>query len=106
MRVTDPDGKEVPSQIEGSKVLFPAKAPSVGYAVYDVQPGESSNSRSTLTVTNSSLENARYRVRLNQAGDVSSIYDKTLNKELLSSSDSSRHLYRHTEDISGVEYGV
>ena len=83
--VTGPDGREVPSQIAGGKVLFSAKAPSVGYAVYDVQPGESSNSRSTLKVTNSSLENARYRVRLDQAGDVSSIYDKTLNKELLSS---------------------
>lgn len=83
--VTGPDGREVPSQIAGNKVLFSAKAPSVGYAVYDVQSVESSNSRSTLTVTNSSLENGRYRVSLDQAGDVSSIYDKTLKKELLSS---------------------
>ena len=35
-------------------------------------------------MTESSLENARYRVQLNQDGDVSSIYDKSLNKELLS----------------------
>jgi alpha-mannosidase len=35
-------------------------------------------------VTESSLENARYRVQLNQDGDVSSIYDKSLSKELLS----------------------
>jgi alpha-mannosidase len=85
VRVTDPDGKEVPSQLEGSKVLFAAKAPSVGYAVYDVQPAESSSSGSALTVTKSSLENDRYRVRLDQSGDVSSIYDKTLKRELLSS---------------------
>ena len=39
---------------------------------------------STLKVTDSSLENARYRVKLNPDGDVSSIYDKSLNKELLS----------------------
>src|SRR5207248_10460320 len=32
VRVTDPDGKEVPSQLEGGKVLFAAKVPSVGYA--------------------------------------------------------------------------
>ena len=37
-----------------------------------------------LKVTESSLENARYRVQLNPDGDVSSIYDKSLNKELLS----------------------
>jgi alpha-mannosidase len=84
-RVTDPDGKEVPSQLEGSKVLFVAKAPSVGYSVYDVQPAETFSSRSTLATTKSSLENDRYRVRLDQSGDVSSIYDKALKKELLSS---------------------
>ena len=39
VRVTGPDGKEVPAQISNGKVIFVAKAPSVGYAVYDVQPG-------------------------------------------------------------------
>ncbi len=52
--------------------------------MYDVQPAESASAHSTLKVTDSSLENARYRVRLDQSGDVSSIYDKALNKELLS----------------------
>ena len=84
MRVSGPDGREVPSQLTGGKVLFVAKAPSVGYAIYDVQPAETSNTRSSLKVTESSLENDRYRVRLDQNGDVSSIYDKSLNKELLS----------------------
>ena len=84
VRVTDADGREVPSQLEGSKVLFVAKVPSVGYAVYDVQPAEGSNVHSTLRVTNSSVENDRYQVRLDQSGDVSSIYDKALKKELLS----------------------
>jgi len=83
VRVTDPDGKDVPAQLEDGKVLFLAKAPSVGYAVYSVTPAETQG-RSTLKVTNSSLENARYRVSLNQNGDVASIFDKSLNKELLS----------------------
>ena len=47
-------------------------------------PPKHSSAHSSLKVTNSSLENDRYRVRLDQNGDVSSIYDKTLNKELLS----------------------
>ena len=38
MHVVDPNGKEVPAQISNGKVIFAAKAPSVGYAVYDVQP--------------------------------------------------------------------
>ena len=84
VRVNDAEGKEVPSQVEDGKVLFLAKTPSVGYAVYDVVPATASSDASTLKVTDSSLENARYRVELNAGGDVSSIYDKMLKKELLS----------------------
>ncbi len=84
VRVFGPDAKEVPAQIEAGKVLFVAKAPSVGYAVYDVRPSNTPGKSPVLKVTPSSLENARYLVKLNQNGDVSSIYDKSLNKELLS----------------------
>jgi alpha-mannosidase len=84
VRVTDGEGQEVPSQVENGKVLFVAKAPSVGYAVYGVRPGPSGRASSELKVTDSSLENARYLVKLNPDGDVSSIYDKSLKKELLS----------------------
>jgi alpha-mannosidase len=83
VRVTGPDGKDVPAQYENGKAIFVAKTPSVGYAVYDVQPAASAPA-STLKVSNTSLENARYRVTLNADGDVSSIFDKTVNKELLS----------------------
>jgi alpha-mannosidase len=83
VRVKGPDGKDMPGQIADGKVIFLAKAPSVGYAVYDVLPADVSRSNPDLKVTSSSLENGRYRVQLNQSGDVSSIYDKSLNKELL-----------------------
>jgi alpha-mannosidase len=83
-RVYGPDGKEVPAQLEDGKVLFLANLPSVGYAIYDVVPAAKPALNATLKVTNSSLENARYRVQLDGNGDVSSIYDKTLGKELLS----------------------
>src|SRR5579883_1779407 len=85
VRVTGPDGKDVPAQVENGKVLFLAKTPSVGYSVYDVRAGKSSEQAAELKVTESSLENARYKVELNQDGDVSSIFDKKLKKELLSS---------------------
>ncbi len=84
VRVRGPDGKETPAQLEDGKVIFLAQAPSAGYAVYHVLPGENSAANGTIKVTESSLENARYRVQLNQDGDVSSIYDKSLSKELLS----------------------
>ena len=83
VRVTGPDRAEVPAQLQNGKVIFVAQTPSVGYAVYEVEPATAAPS-STLKVTTSSLENARYRVTLNSDGDVSSIFDKSINKELLS----------------------
>ena len=85
VRVIGPDGKEVPTQISNGKVLFAAKVPSLGFAVYDVQTGGSNSEAapSDLHVTENSLENQYYRVRLNSEGDVSSIFDKSLNQELL-----------------------
>jgi alpha-mannosidase len=83
VRVTGADGREVPAQISNGKVVFLAKAPSVGYVVYDVQPGaETSNTK--LRVTETSLDNEYYRVQLNSDGDVASIFDKSLGRELLS----------------------
>jgi alpha-mannosidase len=83
VRVFGPDGEEVPAQLSAGKVLFLARVPSVGYAVYDVQAADSSLA-STLQVTKSSLGNARYSVRLDHNGDVSGIFDKKLKKEILS----------------------
>jgi alpha-mannosidase len=87
VHVFGPDGKEVPAQLAGDQVLFLAKAPSVGYAVYDVQPaagGRSGAGATALKVSESSLENARYRIKLDENGDVAGIFDKAVKKELLS----------------------
>ncbi len=87
--VLGPDGKPVPTQLQqGSdgktKLLFLARVPSVGYAVYDVRPTKLVLSDSSLKIDQSSLENARYRLRLDENGDLASIFDKSINKELLS----------------------
>jgi len=94
VRVTGPDGSTVPAQMEGGgslegpsrKIVFLAKVPSMGFAVYHIEPTDeqSSDMSSELKVTQSSLENARYRVEVNQEGDVTRIYDKKLQRELLS----------------------
>ncbi len=88
VRVTGPDGNEVPAQISNGKVIFVAKAPSVGYAVYDVQPSQGPQpddgaAAAVLRVTENSLENRYYRVQLNADGDIASIFDKSIGKELL-----------------------
>ena len=99
VRVTAPDGKQVPAQVEGNKVLFLAKAPSVGYAVYDVEPAPDAMpsalkvnvrpsgrgaGRGANNAPPTSLENDRYRVTLDNNGDVASIFDKVVDRELLS----------------------
>ncbi|MDR3739261.1 MAG: glycoside hydrolase family 38 C-terminal domain-containing protein [Terracidiphilus sp.] len=83
VRVFDPVGKEVPAQLENGRVLFLAQVPSVGYAVYDVRTSETTSAETGLKVSDRSLENAYYRLTLNDAGDVASIWDKALDKELL-----------------------
>jgi alpha-mannosidase len=82
--VVGPDGRDVPTQIVGGIWLaFLAKVPPLGYAVYDIQPGFSTTIRAPLKATPTSLENHRYRITLNTDGDVASIFDKQLNRELL-----------------------
>ena len=83
VRVIGPDGREVPSQISSGKVVFLAKTPAVSFSVFDVQPSDST-SPSSLKVSESSLENARYRIAINGNGDVSNIFDKQTSRELLS----------------------
>ncbi len=89
VRVTGPDGKDVPAQLEGgagrsTKVVFLARVPSVGFAVYDVQAAEGPVRGSELRVDDRSLENARYRIHVDEDGDVSSVFDKILQREILS----------------------
>jgi len=89
VQVFDPSGSEVPSQIIAKgekfiKIIFLTKVPSVGFAVYDVRPSENQCSIETeLKIKEKNLENNYYLVKINDAGDVASIFDKKVKKELL-----------------------
>ena len=84
VHVTAPDGKDVPAQISHAKVLFVARVQSVGYAVYDVQPGAGAAAAAPgLQASQNSIENSYYRIKLNADGDVAGIFDKSIGKELL-----------------------
>jgi alpha-mannosidase len=91
LRVYDPSGAEVPSQmgtVEGNyaTVIFLADMPSLGYETYDVQASATPCTISTgLNAAASTLNSNRYTVTVNSSGDISSIIDKLNgNKELLS----------------------
>ena len=93
VKVIGPDGKETPSQVVGRDgdalhVLFLAKMPSVGFAIFDIQSTDQTADQaakdSPLKVSESSLENDRFKVTLDANGDVSSITDKKTSQEVLS----------------------
>ena len=70
VRVFNPQGKEVPAQWEQGKAIFLASVPSVGYAVYGIVPSLTAAPAGSLKATSSSIENDRYRVSLDDHGDV------------------------------------
>jgi len=82
-------GRDVPAQVldtQGTRVhiLFVADVPSVGFKVFEVKATAAKQSQvSSLQVTESSLENSRYRVKLDNNGDISSVFDKQIHRELL-----------------------
>ena len=89
-RVTN---REIPAQIldqQGSRarILFLADMPSVGFKVFEVRAGNprllsQRGVRPALTVTSTTLENARYAVKIDANGDLSSVVDKETGRELL-----------------------
>ncbi len=90
IRVLDKKGREVPSQVikkNGKEfdIVFTATVESAGFKVYDVQASDKPyNKKTDLTVTEHTLENSAYRVIFNKNGDIASITDKRLKRQLLS----------------------
>ena len=89
LQVFDGAGNPVPTQLlsaENGKYhfCFLAKVPSIGFAVFSVTQTATALPSGTLKVSERSLEGNRYRVTLNDAGDIASVFDKTANRELLS----------------------
>lgn len=89
VRVFGPDGQEVPSQVterkgERMKIIFLANVPPVSWNVFDVVPADVPySSPDQPVISTETLENKRYKVRMNEKGDIVGIMDKQLKKELL-----------------------
>ena len=83
--VTGPDGKAVPSQVvekNGKKVvLFQASVPTTGFAVYSIK--DSKKPTKLRSEQSNEIENSRYKLTLDENGDITSLYDKQVQKELV-----------------------
>jgi len=91
LRVFDSKGKEVAVQIISRKAnrvkfIFLAKLPAMGLSVFDVQESVNASAlnTSTLAIEPNTLDNEYYKVKLNDDGDISSVFDKKGNREILS----------------------
>lgn len=82
-------GKRVAAQIlsyaDGeARILVEATVPANGFAVYDFRLSGSGKAEAG-TAAAQSIENSVYKVQLNADGDITSIFDKKNNKELVKS---------------------
>jgi alpha-mannosidase len=66
-----------------ARILFAADMPSVGYKVFDVDAVQRHPPAERVLATPRSLENARYTVKIDENGDIRSIYDRNTSRELL-----------------------
>lgn len=89
--VYDKNGNEVPSQAKvvsetKKEITFIAEVLSCGLAVYDLRENETRTAKTEadLSVTANSLENKYLSVKIDKNGDICSVFDKTLGRELLS----------------------
>ncbi len=86
VHVKNAEGKAVPSQISNGKILFSATVPANGLAVYCISGAKKPYGGDTgLSCTARTLENRKYKVSLDENGDICSVFDKALQKELLAS---------------------
>ena len=92
-QVSGPDGKRVPSQVvrkDGKNcLLFEAKVPSTGFAVYSMKPsGNAPIVRADASQRQ--IESSRYVLTIDNHGDIVSLVDKLANKQLVAAGKSLR----------------
>lgn len=103
INVTGPDGKSVPAQLIGwadgkARIIFSAKVPSMGYAVYGVNAGNPGRAKN-LKASGRTIENEIYTLTLDENGDIKSLIDRRNGRELVQEGKPFR-LMVLTEDIS------
>ena len=87
MTALDSEENEYPVQVTEVKngvttLLVCVTVPAMGYKVFDIR-NRKCQIKSKLFASIQMLENEKYRVQFNSNGDISSIFDKDLKKEIL-----------------------
>ena len=86
-RVFDSEGKELPAQLleDGQMIVFAATLPPLSVNLFDVQLSAIPCGMETgLKVSERGLENARLALEIDENGDISSLFDKRLRRQMLS----------------------
>lgn len=89
IRVLDSNGDEVPSQIvsrngDTAEICLSAPLAPVSVSIFDLQASEEPcKVNAGLSVSQRTLENGKYKVSLDESGDIASIFDKVNSRELL-----------------------
>lgn len=91
--VYGPDGHRVKAQLQSYKagmaeILFAAEVAPVSYSVFEVR--SSGKTSSALKATPRSLENRIYRIRLDDQGNIVSIFDKRYSREMVKNGEAIR----------------
>lgn len=92
VKVLDSEGNLIPCQIisrDGDKVVLAVycEISPLGYKVLDVQETDKASEFDTdLKITDSTIENSRYKVAIDSNGDICSIIDKKHGKDLIKKS--------------------
>ncbi|MGI6536800.1 MAG: alpha-mannosidase [Caldicoprobacterales bacterium] len=80
--VVDEEGREVPSAIRDGRIEFEAWAPALGFSAYRILEKPFSG-ETNISVSEACLENDYYRIMLDENGNLTGIYDKRNECEVL-----------------------
>ncbi len=72
------------SKVDSSLLWFqPESVPGIGVGAFKLVKGAPKSGRSDVKVSDHGMENAFYRIKLDKSGQISSIFDKRQNREVL-----------------------
>ncbi|MCR5470282.1 MAG: discoidin domain-containing protein [Prevotella sp.] len=90
-QVVDANGQKVTSQVVQRNgkhfLLFNASVPSMGFAVYGVK---TTGKWKNISKQGQTIENSRYKLSVDEYGDITSLFDKKANREMVVSGKSLR----------------
>jgi alpha-mannosidase len=94
-KVLDSSGQEISTQTTAGKTWAEVKVPSSGWTTIYPQAGSGANpSTQVLFASVHKLENEYLRLEFNQAGEITSIFDKEANREIAAAPCNSFKLYK------------